>query len=261
MSALIERQGEFQDYLLGRSRQILERIKSTNKEAAEQLMSVYADGYVARLIEVLGQHYPKLAAYLGNDSFTSLTRAYIKQYPSQNPNARWYGHLLPRFIAEQSSYANQRLVSDLAHFEWTLGLAFDAADAEPLTSAAMSALAPEDWGDARFQFHPSLHRLELASNATNIWQALDQKDALPAESTEKLDPQTWLLWRQDLMTYFRSIDTDEASALTRAQDGATFGELCDHLTDYMDEEVAAGRAAQHLAQWFANGLIVSLETT
>jgi len=68
----------------------------------------------------------------------------------------------------------------------------------------------------------------------------------------------WLLWRQNLQNYFRSMTAEEAAALDSAQRGETFGEICAALSDWLPEEEIPLRAASLLATWADSGIIVAI---
>lgn len=260
MSLLAERQSEFQNFLTGGDARIVDRVRSTNKAAAELLIGVYAEGYWLRLVEVLGANFPKLAAFLGPERFAELARAYIAAEPSRHPNARWFGHRLPGFLRAAPDRGGDPALADLAAFEWSLGLAFDAPDATAIAATAMGALPPEQWALARFSFHPSLATLAIASDAVSVWQAIEEGRP-PERGDMAVVPATWAIWRrEDLLTYFRSLDPGEPGALDLARDGASFGELCEHCAATAGAEAAAGVAAQFLAQWFADGIVTAIRT-
>ena len=69
-------------------------------------------------------------------------------------------------------------------------------------------------------------------------------------------PVPWLLWRQELTTYFRSLGTTEASVLDAARSGWPFGELCELLCDELGDEQAPREAATLLRSWIASAGII-----
>ncbi len=84
----------------------------------------------------------------------------------------------------------------------------------PCGRAALSAVDPSRWSELRFGFHPSLRRLEFRWNTAAVWQAMSH-DETPPEPMAAEFPAPWVLWRQDLQNYFRSMNADEAVALDR----------------------------------------------
>jgi hypothetical protein len=77
----------------------------------------------------------------------------------------------------------------------------------------------------------------------------------PPALEENAYPVAWLVWRQDLLTYFRSLNVDEAWALDAMQCGETFAAICQGLTEWVDAQNVAMHAAGLLKQWLMDGLI------
>ena len=135
--------------------------------------------------------------------------------------------------------------------------AFDAPDAECATVADMAALPPEAWPGATFEFHPSLRRVDLRTNAPVLWNAADAEEPLPAPEQAEY-PVGWMLWRQDLRIYFRSLGVEQAWTLDRLRTGANFAEACEGLTEWIDPQHVGLQAAGLLKQWLEDGLITAI---
>ena len=70
------------------------------------------------------------------------------------------------------------------------------------------------------------------------------------------EPVQWLLWRQDLRTYFRSLQPGEAQAFEAAREGQSFGEVCAALCDEFGEAQAPATAAGFLRGWVESASLV-----
>jgi hypothetical protein len=134
--------------------------------------------------------------------------------------------------------------------------AFDAADAPPLSAAALARFAPAQWAQLRFRWHPSVQRLTLWWNVPQLWRALSEDAERPA-MTLAAAPVQWLLWRENLTTYFRSLPKTEASVLDAARSGWPFGELCTLLCEEIGDAEAPAQAAVLLRGWVTSGLIIN----
>jgi hypothetical protein len=256
VSDLARVQGEFQEYLLRGTRAIEERVVGSARVPIETRLGIYAGAYGSRLIDALGSSYPALAALLGEEDFQELGARYVRTHESPYFSIRNYGDALEEFLSEHADYADVPLLAELARFEWTLCAVFDAADAELLGAAALAARAPAEWPELRFGFHPSVHRVALRWNAPQLWKALTEGGERPDLCVAE-EPIEWLAWRQDLKTWFRSLEPGEATALDAARNGESFGELCEHLADSHGAEQTAAQAAALLARWLGDGLIVA----
>jgi hypothetical protein len=258
MSRLPQIQGNFQQYLLeGDSSAIEPHIVGTARVPVATRLSIYGDGYVSRLVEALEANFPVLSELLGESDFEALGAAYVRSQPSPFFSIRYYGNALSDFLASDSQYASAPVLAELARWEWAMTEVFDAADADPILIADLARIAPDEWAQLRFDWHPSLRRLALVWNAPQIWKAVTEQTE-PPEFTLREDPVEWLLWRQDLRTYFRSLSVEEAAALEAGRAGQSFGDLCALLSASLGEEEAPAKAAGFLRQWVESGLITAV---
>jgi hypothetical protein len=250
-------QRDLQQFVLGSPSAIMDTLVDAPPWPAADRLGIYRHAYEERLLESLDDTYPKLRAALGDEDFAALGRAFIAAHPSVQRSIRWYGRELAAVLANTAPYDEQPILAELASLEWTLSEVFDAADATPLTRAALSEVPPEDWSGLRFGFHPSLRRLTLSWNTPAVWSALGS-DGVPPNPERLAAPETWLLWRRDLKNYFRSMTAAEAAALDAAIAGRDFGELCAELCEWLPAGEIPLAAANFLAAWTDGGLIVAL---
>jgi hypothetical protein len=257
MPPLRQLQSDLQKYLMGETSDIADAIVDAPPLPIEARLGIYRNAYQVRLIEALDDTYPALHAVLGDEEFAALGEAFVAAQPSVHRSIRWYGGELAHFLAHHPPYSEQPIFAELARLEWTLAEVFDAADAEPQPRAALAAVEPTAWGDLHFEFHPSLRRLHLQWNTAAVWQAMS-RDATPPEPLCAEQPAPWLLWRRELQNYFRCMTAEEAAALDCALRGATFGEMCAALREWLPEEEIPLHAASLLATWADSGIIVAI---
>lgn len=235
-------------------------VASARGVGADRRLAVYTDAYRLRLLEILGEDYRALAAWLGTDAFNELGIAYIGAHPSDTRSVRWFGRHLGDLLGRHAP--EQPLLAELARFEWARGLAFDAADAEPLEMGEIAAVPGESWPRLAFQLAASVQRLDLRFNVPAMFPAL-LSDQHP-EAVEAAAPIAWMLWRHELVVQWRALDPDEAPALDAIASGAGFGHVCELLTVIHGNDEgnnAALRAASMLKRWISDGLIVALRET
>ena len=259
MSALTGSQTRFQAYVLTGDGGIISEIAGADDAFRRTRLDIYFNAYRLRLAEALATDYEILKAYTGDETFDAIIRDYIDAHPSVFRNVRWFGGHLADFLREEPRYAGQPILADLARFEWTLGLAFDAADMAALRFEDVAAVPPEAWAGLHLTPHPALHVVELRTNAVAVWNAL--KNADHGIAPERLpEPMRWAIWRKQFSPYFRSLEADEAWALDAMRNHLNFGEICAGLCQWLPEEQAAPRAAALLRGWVDEGWIASLET-
>lgn len=249
---LSEMQAAFQRAVMHGDDAVLNEILDSSRTNRGVLFGVYRHAYVARLIEVVRNDHPFLNRLLGDAEFSDLARDYIAASPSRNPNARWFSHGFPDFIAR--THPDQAHIAELAALERALNDAFDAPDAEPLALADLAAVPPERWSDLVFTPHPSAARLTLTTNAHALWLALKDEKAPPEVETFET-PDTVLVWRRETTPRLRRASGEEAMMWTEAAKGLPFGALCELVATYDDPETAPLRAAQYLQGWITSGLL------
>ena len=254
-----ELQETFQRGILAGDNSILAEVKDSAKEQRKVLFGVYRNAYVARLAEILADDYAQLHAYLGDQAFAKLVKAYIDANPSDQRSARWFGRHLPDFVRESGNYAKHPEVAEIADLEKALADAFDGPDAAPLTIDALAPLAPEAWPQLAFEPHPTAIRLTFRTNAAEIWSALKEEGA-PLKPRQLPEPQAIVVWRQEFMARFKPLTAEEAMMWNEAAKGVAFGVLCEMVATFAGEDEAELRAATYLRGWVDMGMLASFQT-
>lgn len=254
MNNLRQIQEAMTSYLLhGRSTIATRTLASSSTESTQRL-EIYRNAYLGRLTESLKENFGALEAALGDAPFDEAVSAYIAAVPSRHRSIRWYGDSFPTFLAVTPPWKGMPWIADLARFEWTVTLAFDAADEDVVTYPMMTALPPESWCDLRFRFCRSAHLIKLGSNAPAIRSAHDSLSILP-DPANSGTPIPWLVWRRDNVVQFRSIGPREIDILLAAMAGVSFPELCTEAVHaFSVEEIGVGIAAL-VRTWIDEGLI------
>ena len=99
-------------------------------------MGIYADAYLARLIEALEEDFPAVSRLLGHRAFHATCRAYLERFPSRSRSLNPLGRRLPEFLSDRPG------ARDLARVEVAMAEVFDAEGVAPLRPTDFSKLAP-----------------------------------------------------------------------------------------------------------------------
>lgn len=217
------------------------------------LLDVYRHAYSARLTAALRDNHPLLHRVLGDESFAELARAYLLEHPSRRASIRWFGDALADFIAAQPDSWLPAL-ADLARLEWALGLALDAADATPLTAAALAQVAADDWQTLPLAAHPSLRLCHMHWDVAPLWHSLS-RDPDASTDAPSAREHALVVWRQDLQPQWRQVDDDESWLLDQLVQGCTVGQLCECAAQRVGDDAAPGHVAQQLHRWLADGMV------
>jgi hypothetical protein len=226
-------------------------------------VAIYNDMYFFRLLDVLRGAFPKMLQVLGDDRFAALATDYLEAHPSRHPSLRYLGARLPAFMGEPARSRPHmgrlpRWSADLAALEWERYDVFDEADAPALTLAELKGLPAQQFASLPVRLVPA-HRLVRTKFAVETaWRALAKEGSTTAPRAQA---RTLLVWRQDTMVYHRPVDEVEAAALELAQEGTTFGVLCERIASALalapdiDAAEVATTAFRVLGRWAEDGLV------
>ncbi len=215
-------------------------------------LAVYQNNYRAQLVGCLEQAFPHLRRWLGEDAFLAASIRHIDRYPPQ----AWTLDVYPEgfYRALTAQFPHNPDVHELAWIEWALNEAFVAADASPVS---LAALANVDWDAAVLHLTPSLRTRALTTNAEALWSALWQEGPLP--EAQMLDAAGGVLvWRRHFTSRLRPVDSLELQALLQVQANGGFADLCEFLVERLGEDAGVTQAGEYLAGWLGSELIVEV---
>ncbi|HEY3859030.1 MAG TPA: DNA-binding domain-containing protein [Gammaproteobacteria bacterium] len=258
MSALKQLEQDFQGCMLRNDLDMAGQVVGDARADAAERVRVYVEAYRLRLLEVLQDSFTGLHGLLGDEQFDQMGRAYIDAHPSTHPSVRWFPRHLESFLRDSAPYSEHSYLAEMAAFEWAQSLVFDAIDQPAVSIEELAALPPEAWASLRLALRAAVQRLDCTWNVPMAWKRLEDGEEPALESTDA--PVSWLLWRADLNTHWRSLTEDEAWAVDAAREGRNFSELCEGLCQWHAPEAVALQAASYLKLWLNDGLITQIET-
>ena len=252
MPKLRQLQKSFFGHLLSSRSNIVEHIESTSDTSAQQRLDIYASGYRLRLKEAISTDYERLHFYLGDDLFYRLLDCYIDKYNSSDPSLRYYSQHMLELMQQTKPFSDIPEAFEIAMIEQAFNDSFDAANCSTISIDQLAQIDAEAWPSLRLQFHSSVRLLSFEYNSFPIWKMLSVEQTPP-----KLEKETshWLVWRKDLVSRYRSIDDAERCVLDLALKGGEFGNLCEGLLDYHDEETTPQKAIYFLQSWVTEKMI------
>lgn len=256
-------QHHFQQHVLGQPSEIAAAVAGGGIGVPRRL-AIYHHAYRARLRDTLRDTFGHTATYVGDDRFDAAALEYIEHHPSTDASLRGYGEsfaawLVHRFAgaeaeADADADPNAAEIGELARLDWALRRAFDGADAEVLTLAALGALPADAWAHVGFVFQPTFERLRLHFNTLALWQALDD-DRAPPPALALAEPGELLVWRRGHEPHFRSLGALESAALDHLQAGLSFAATCERLGERFAGCDVAVEAGTLLRRWVDEALL------
>lgn len=131
--------------------------------------AVHRNNVVAGLIAALTETYPAVERLVGAEFFRGAAAAFVRAHPPQGPVLlRWGGDFGP-WLAGFPPAARLPWLADVARLEWARAEAFHAADAAPLSIAALVAVPPARLGGARLTLHPSVRLIASRHPVASLW--------------------------------------------------------------------------------------------
>lgn len=227
--------------------------------AATERVGIYAGMYFLRLLEVLGEDFPALSAFLGPAASERLLRAYLARHPSGHPNLNQLGRELAGFLEHEAQDVVERsFVVELARLERSVQEVFDAPRATPLTTDALLAVPPGEWGALRLATAPAL-RLLAFTHPVNVWYQAWRETGTVGPAPARAP--SWLaLYRREWRVWRAPLSSEQHALLTALGRGATLAEALAELAERPGAELeTVGRSlSDWFREWSGSGFFVGL---
>jgi len=165
---------------------------------AVRRVQVYRNNVLANLCGALEAVYPVVRRLVGEGFFGQVAKRYVGAVPSFSGDLHAYGASFPEFLAQSPELSELGYLPDVARLEWAFHQVFHAADAAPLSVAAITEVPADRWHALRFVLHPASALLHSPFPVVRIWQ-VNQED-----------------WSGEATV---SLDEGESDVLVRRQDG------------------------------------------
>jgi hypothetical protein len=256
-------------------------VRGDERLAAEDRLDIYASMYFYRLRDCLAEDFPKVAAVVGGAEFHNLATDFLLVHPSRHWSLRYLGDPFAAFLADHRLGKKYGFLSDLARLEWARIEAFDALDAEVLTSDMATAAGPE----LSLRLVPAARILTVGWNVAPLWRHLEDEgveglhgshsaavvpddqevfaEPMAVEIPEQR-PCALLVWRHEFRVFHRSLGMAEANCLQAlGGEAINLPALCEQLVGQQekagdgeqDPQNAIREIATLLGRWLADGIL------
>ena len=171
MQTLLDLQDEFADALLSAASPVPSSLKGAAIRRADRRFAVYRNNVAVSLVEALAARFPVVKRLVGDEFFSAVAHAFVLREPPVSPLLIHYGKTFSAFIEAFDAAKPLPYLADVARLEYARGLAYHAADAEPLPRAAFAALPAGRIGSARVTLHPAVGIVASRFPVLSIWEA------------------------------------------------------------------------------------------
>lgn len=167
MSTLVD----FADALLDPALPVPSGVVSPRRTPDARRFAVYRNNVFVSLVGALEKRFPVTRRLVGDAFFTGMARVFAGQQRPRSPILSQYGDDFPDFIAQFPPASSLAYLPDMARLEAAWSDAYHAADAAPLTLAALAALPGEAVERLRLVPHPSTRLIVSDFPVGSIWAA------------------------------------------------------------------------------------------
>lgn len=226
---------------------------------ATERLSVYANMYYWRLIDILADEFPTVHHVLGPEQFTVVVKDYLERHPSKSYSLNHLGSSFPGYLEEEALDAPHReFIAAVARVERAMEDVFDEQYAEPVTLDALSSLLVDESGDIYLQIIPALRLLELDYPVNDYITAVREDRhmdiPLPAKTYVAVYRSNYKPWRVDL-------EPQRYALLSYLQQGKSLGEALESCMSVSDADDFASSLENWFRDWAADGLFCGIKIT
>jgi Putative DNA-binding domain len=184
--------------------------------------NVYRNNVTASLIEALAAIYPAVQRITGVEFFRAMARFHIRATPPTSPLLFEYGRGFPEFIETYEHAGAMPWLADTARIERAWLDAYHAADAAPLSAAALGSVPPERLAELTFVAHPATRIVRSGFSAVTIFAA--NRSEAPVDPIDASLPEDALITRPDCDVVVTRLPCGGAVFLNSLVAGQSLGE-------------------------------------
>jgi hypothetical protein len=218
-------------------------------------LAIYRNNLHEGFIEALSLEFPVVERLVGRDYFRQLAKEFLHAHPSRAGDLHAVGAPFPSYLRQRFGATEYGYLPDVAALEWAYQQAAVAADAPALDVQSLARVAPEGYGELRFDLHPACFLVDSAYPILRIWQ-VNQSDSEPDRVDLSAGPDHVITRRLGDGVELRRVAPAEYVLLRRFSTQSTLAEAF-AAVEQAEPGFDLGRA---LRQLIALGLIVQFQT-
>jgi hypothetical protein len=224
--------------------------------SAAERIDIYANAYFYRLLDCLGEDFPTTLAVVGTDNFAALVKEYLLEHPLTEPSILYAGLYLADFLNDHPFAERWPFIADLARLERAVLDVFHAADAPALSLETLHAVPSEEWPALKLRMHPAVAIVHSEWRISDVLHTVEQ-------GREWTDPEheeaSVLVWRQNALVNYRSLEPVERDALLIVSKGASFAAVCEAVAAGTEEPNRVALIGRLMGRWLADGIIMAAD--
>lgn len=161
-------------------------------------LAVHRNNVMVSLVDALADTFPVVQQLVGDAFFRAMAAIFVRQSPPRSQVLAHYGQDFPAFIAQFEPAQALPYLADMAQLEVARVRAYHAADAEPLSAAAIGLAfgSGERMGELRPVLHPSVCALASGHAVVTLWAAHQCEGEMPLVDIDS--PENAIVLREGL---------------------------------------------------------------
>lgn len=221
-------------------------------------LSVYAEGYTARMNESLTEVYPAVKHLVGEPTFLKAAFGYSKKYPSKNYNLSLAGKHYSSFLKKSSLALRLPFLPDLADLEWEIAESFHTFDLPAADMTKLHEFSEEDWQSIILKLQPSVRLIASRWPVLDLWNVRAKP---PKNISLRLEgrPQNVLVYKGSGIVRCELISREQHLLLKDLLTGKTLGKALSRFVSLKDPSRLA--FSDWFAGWAAKGIITGYLVT
>jgi hypothetical protein len=209
-------------------------------------LNVYTNNFIENGIRALSITFPTVEGLIGEDSFRTLSRKFLRQDAKASFDWAEYGITLPTFIEGQEALETYPFLSEVAQLDWLIHGVQRQADKE-FEPSTFASLETGDTDLLRFTPAPGLQLLTFWFPVVDLYQLIHDpylqseegilaRKALLKKTTKSINnainmatPRSLVLWRAEYKAQFEYISDAEADVIQQINAQASVNAVIDTI--------------------------------
>ena len=228
--------------------------------SALERISIYANMYYPRLLDVMEDDFPTVRHIFGPDLFEKTAKDYLIRHPSTYPNLNALGQQFPQYLAaEAQDMPHREFVSAVAIVERAIQDVFDERYVERIPMEKLQEIPTDSWHLMQLQLTPALRLLVLDYPVNDYISAVrdDRHSDIPAPKAThvavyRID---YRVWRTDLsLAQFELLSgLNQALTLSEAVEAAA-------AVPGVDTDILIDTVGKWFERWANQGFFCGIES-
>jgi len=234
-------------------------VTPSNDLTAFERISIYADMYYPRLLEVMEGDYPTVRHLFGAALFEKTATDYLCRHPSTQPNLNALGIEFPQYLATTAqNLPHLEFAHALAMVERAVQDVFDERYAARIPIEKLQEIPRENWDRMRLQLMPALRLLKVEYPVNDYISAVREDRHLDIPAAK---PTHVVVYRVDYSVWRNDLSLAQFELLCGLNQGLDLNDALEATAAVpgVDIDALIGAIGQWFERWASQGFFCAVE--